>query len=141
MSTRGFTLLEVMVATLILAIAVTGLLSGLSTSMRNAARLTDADRAALLARRTMDELLMQPHLPRFVVLEGVLDPSHGIEGGWRARRLPFEAPPQVNAGVAVLDRVELEVWWMSGSERRTFTLEGYRSQILRPEDVTPAVSR
>ena len=53
---RGFTLLEVMVATTIMAIAVVGLLSSLSASLRNAARLTDNDRSALLARRKMDEL-------------------------------------------------------------------------------------
>ena len=55
---RGFTLLEVLVATTIMAIAVVGLLSALSTSLRNASRLTDYDRAALVARRKMDELLL-----------------------------------------------------------------------------------
>ena len=34
---RGFTLLEILVATTIMGVAVVGLLSSLSTSMRNAA--------------------------------------------------------------------------------------------------------
>jgi type II secretion system protein I len=41
MNRRGFTLLEVLVATVIMATAVIALLSNLSTSLNNAARLTD----------------------------------------------------------------------------------------------------
>jgi prepilin-type N-terminal cleavage/methylation domain-containing protein len=40
MKRAGFTLLEMMVATVIMGIAVVGLLSGISSSMRNAAKLT-----------------------------------------------------------------------------------------------------
>jgi general secretion pathway protein I len=136
---RGFTLLEVMVATTIMAIAVVGLLSSLSASLRNAARLTDYDRSALLARRKMDELLLDRRLPRFAIVEGNWDQSAtGVEGGWRARITPFDLPPGVGAGVAVLDRVELEVWWKKGGLRRTFTLEGFRRGMLRPEEVALA---
>jgi hypothetical protein len=35
-------------------------------------------------------------------------------------------------GNFALDRVQLEVWWMAGDQRRTFSLEGYRHRILRP---------
>ena len=49
-----------LVATLIMGMAVVGLLSAISTSMRNAARLTDYDRVAMLARAQMDALLLEP---------------------------------------------------------------------------------
>lgn len=126
---RGFTLLEVMLATLIMAIAVTGLLSNLTTSLRNAARLTDHDRAALLARRKMDELLIAPRLPAPAEFGG---PWENAPGGWRARVTPFESQPGAGPGSAVLERVELEVWWMSGENRRTFTIDAYRRGVLGP---------
>jgi len=125
---RGFTLLELMVATFILGVAVVALLSNISSSLRNAGRLTDHDRAALAAKRKMDELLLETRLPQPEVAEGPLQPSDsaGLQGGWRARRIPFEMPPQPGPGAAYLERVELEIWWMSGGSRRTLTLEGFR---------------
>jgi len=34
-----------------------------------------------------------------------------------------------------LDRIELEVWWMSGQARRSFTLDSYRKRLLSPQDI------
>ena len=132
MKRAGFTLLEVLVATTLMGIAVAGLLSGLSTSMSNASRLTEYDRAALLARRKMDELLVAHRLPKFVVLEGAFDQ---VNVGWRARVTPFELPPGAGAGAQMLERIELEIWWMNGEKRQNFTLDGYRKGTLLPEDV------
>jgi general secretion pathway protein I len=135
---RGFTLLEVLVATVIMAVAVSGLMSALSTSMRSAARLTDYDRAAMLARQKMDDLLTMGRLPRRDILQGAweLTQSAGIQAGWRARVIPFEMPPNPGPGAAILDRIELEVWWMTPTaERRTFVLEGFRRSTLTQEDI------
>ena len=71
----GFTLLEVLVATLIMAIAITALLSNLSVSLRTAGRLTDNDRAAMVARAKMDELLLDATIPHGAELHGKLDPA------------------------------------------------------------------
>lgn len=123
---QGFTLLEMLVATVIMAVAVSGLMSSLSTSMRNAARITEYDRASLMARSKMDELIAQPRLPRQTMLEGP---------GWRARITPFEVPPNPQAGYSILDRIELEVSWMAGPQRKTFALEGFRKSALTQEDI------
>ena len=143
MNRRGFTLLEMLVATSVMAIAVVGLLSALSSSLRNAGRLTDHDRAALVARRKMDELLLQPHLPRYQPIEGVLMPETdaGLAGGWRATLRPFEVPPNLQPGNAILERLECEIWWMDGSSKRTFALEGYRKTVLENQDIVAGAIR
>jgi general secretion pathway protein I len=137
MRQRGFTLLEVLVASLIMGIAVVGLLSAISTSIRNAARLANYDRIALIARARMDALLVDTRLPQFSTLEGPIDPAlmGGVEAGWRARVTPFEMPAGRPAGTPVLQRIELEVWWMAGDTRRTFTLDAFRRQKLTPADL------
>jgi len=128
---RGFTLLEMLVATTVMGLAVVGLLSNISTSLRNASSLTELDRAALVAKRTMDELLVNSRLPLESPLEGQFDPAAtGMKGGWRAVVTPFEAPPRPGPGTEVLDRLELEVWWMSGMRRRSITLDAYRRALI-----------
>src|SRR4029450_12885425 len=115
-------LLEVLVATVLMAIAVAGAMSALSTSMRNAARLTDYDRAALFARRKMDELLITRRLPKHTMTEARWDTilTDGRESGWRARVTPFELPASPGPGSNYMERVELQVWWAVGEAQRTF---------------------
>lgn len=134
---RGFTLLEVLVASAIMGIAVTGLLASLSTSMHTAARLTDYDRATLLARQKMDELLLDQKAPRSVPFQGSWNPvlTSGLECGWQAVIRPWDVPPGAGPGAQVLDRVHLTVWWITNGQRRTFTFEGYRPGILTAQDL------
>jgi len=131
-----------MVATVIMAVAIVGLLSGITGSLRNASRLTDYDRAVQLARLRMNELLIDQSLPRDAVVNGQFDPSlsGGLDAGWRARLTSFEKPPTPAPGQTAIERVELEIWWMSGGQRRTFTLDAYRPHVLRPQDLIPLVS-
>jgi hypothetical protein len=126
-----------MVATLIMGITVVGLMAAISTSLRNASRVTERDRAVLLARSKMDELLLDPNLPRSGVFEGAFATvlTGGLQGGWRVRVAPFEMPPSPAPGEQALDRLELEIWWISGEQRHTFGLQAYRPRVLRPEDI------
>jgi len=133
---QGFTLLEVLVASLIMGLAVAGMLGGLSTSTRNAARLSNYDRATLLARQKMDELLVASEMRRGVPLEGLFDPAltGGSSMGWRAMVEPFEAAPGTAPGQWVVDRIQLEIWWMDGQTRHAFSLEAFRRGIMQPGD-------
>jgi general secretion pathway protein I len=133
---RGFTLLEMIVATTILGIAVVGLLAGLSGSTRNAIRLREYDRAVQLARLRMNDLLADTKAPKNTPLAGLFDPqaTGGIETGWRAMVTTTElTPPLLYNGLA-LDRVDLEVWWMAHDQRRSFRLEGYRRRTRTSDD-------
>jgi type II secretory pathway pseudopilin PulG len=111
-----------LVATTIMGIAVVGLLSSLTTSMRNAGRVTDADRAAVLARSKMEELLSDPTLPFEAQWNGDFDQS----SGWIAQTGPFEVPPNAVPGSLMLQKVSLVVWWQNGASRHEFPLESYR---------------
>lgn len=140
MKTRGFTLLEVLVATVIMAVAITALMSNLTTSLNNAAKLTEYDRLTVLARRKMDELLAARNLPRMVPFSGGFDPvsSGGMNCGWQARLSAFEAPPGAGPGTRALERLELEVWWMRGPDRRSIRLEAFRPGVLGAADISAA---
>ena len=129
---RGFTLLEMIVATLVMGVAVVGMLAGLAGAARNAARVRDYDRVVELARLQMNELLASPTGAGGA---GRFDPAvtGGLDAGWQARVSQFAAAPNPEPGQFALDRIELEVWWTSGSQRRTLTLDTYRRRLLRPE--------
>ena len=83
-SRAGFTLLEVLVATVIMGVAVTALITGLTQSVKNAARLADYDRAVMLARTEMNDLLLNVNLP----FEGGVDGDFAADqAGGMATRL------------------------------------------------------
>ena len=116
------------------------LLSNLTTSLRNASRLTDHDRAALLARHKMDELLLIPRLPQMQVIEGQFDPSQssGLNARWRARAGIFEFAPGAGPGAQILERVELQIQFENGGRTKSFTMEGFRKRTLLPDEPPPA---
>src|SRR4051812_24538546 len=140
-SRGGFTLLEVLVATVIMGFAVTALIVGLSQSVKNAGRLADYDRAVMLARTKMNDLVLDANLP----LEGSLDgdfsrvQAGGMDSGWKAVLKPFDVPPNAGPGIVILQEVALEVWWDPGTGgRRTMHLESYRRTRI-PDLPVPVV--
>ena len=129
---RGFTLLEMIVATALMSIAVVGLLSLLSGALSNARRVKQYDRAAMLARTKMNELLVASPLPQRQTLGGQWDESTG----WKALAQPYERWPEALPGSYQLIRIGLEIWWIDGGERKSVQLEGYRRDII-PMEVIP----
>lgn len=134
---RGFTLLEMLVASTIMAVAIVGLMACIGGAARSASRLRDYDRAVQLARLRMNELLADQNIPQGQELNGTFDRSltGGLEAGWQARFTTIEMPPGRMAGQPALERIQLQVWWMAGAERRSFTLDAHRARILRPSDL------
>jgi general secretion pathway protein I len=127
----GFTLLEALVATMVMAIAVVGLLSAMSTSLGNAARLSEYDQISLLAKRKLEDLLAAP-MPLGLPITGRFSRAEvgDLQVEWSAVAYPFEG--NVN-GVsdAVLDRVVLEIRWRSDGKPRSLQLETYRARRIQ----------
>lgn len=127
----GFTLLEVLVATAIMGIAIVGLLAALGGSVRNAARLTVHDRMAMRARAKMSEIMVQGDLPLEAEFDGSFPPAaEGEEAGFHAVAGIVEAPPRATPGMSVLQRVTLRVWWKEGARLRTMDLESFRRNTI-----------
>jgi general secretion pathway protein I len=128
---RGFTLLEMLVASTIMAVAIVGLFGAIGGATRNAAHLRDYDRVTQLARLRMNDFLADD--AGGVPLGGTFDPilTGGLEAGWDARISTVEMPPGAMVGQPCLQRVELQVWWMAGEQKRTFLLDAYRTHFLR----------
>jgi prepilin-type N-terminal cleavage/methylation domain-containing protein len=129
----GFTLLEVLVATVIMGVAVSALIIGLTQSVKNASRLADYDRAVMLARTKMNDLLLDANLPFDGLTDGRFDTGEagGIPSGWSAALKPYDVPPNAGPGTVVLQQIALEVWWQPATGgRRTMRLESYRPQAI-----------
>jgi general secretion pathway protein I len=137
MARRGFTLLEMLVASTIMAVAIVGLLSGIGGATRNAARLRDYDRAAQLGAaenersagrrqprrgsRTQRDLRSHPHRRHAGRMAGALD--HHLHAAHSHDR------------AALLQRIELQIRWTAGEQHKSFTLDAYRTHILRAADL------
>ena len=80
------------------------------------------------------DLLADLRTPRNVPLEGQFAPeiTGGLVAGWRARVTKAQSSPQPSPGDFTLDRIQLEIWWMSGNQRRSFSLEGFRRGVILP---------
>lgn len=122
-------MLEMMVATALMSIAVVGLLSLLSSTLRNARQVKQYDRAAMLARTKMNELLAATPLPLGRPMAGQWDE----DSGWTAMAEPFERLVGSAPGSPQLVRVSLEIWWNYGQERRLVQMEGFRRDNIPME--------
>jgi len=118
----GFSLLEMIVATTVLSLAIVGLLGLIRASLANAVRVREYDRAAMLARSTMTELLATDPLPVPARLSGRYDDK----SGWEARTTPAEMPIMPGIGGVMVAQVNLTVWWNSEGRRKTAVFDGFR---------------
>jgi prepilin-type N-terminal cleavage/methylation domain-containing protein len=125
----GFTVLELMVATAIMSIAVVGLLSLMSGTLSRAARIQEYDRTAMLARTKMNELLLMSPLPLGQPMGGQWDATTG----WNAEADPFEKPANAGPGSDQLVRISLQVWWKAGEQRKSVSFEGFRRVAMPVE--------
>lgn len=124
----GFTLLELIVATAILGIAIVGLLTLVTVSLSNAAQVSRYDHAAMLARGKMNELLAVHPLPLGQGLGGTFD----RDSGWEAQVSPLESASPGGAGDLIV-QIRLTIWWIENERRRSLDFDGYRTLAMQEE--------
>ena len=124
----GFSLLEVIVATAVMALAVVGTLSLPTQSLSNAAQVRQYDRAAMLARSQMSALQTAFPLPFNRKLEGKFDELWS----WAAIATPAEAPPG-GQGRSLLVRIMLTVAWEDNGQDHSIEMEGFRRMRITEE--------
>lgn len=124
----GFSLLEVIVATAVMALAVVGTLSLTTQSLSNAVQVRQYDRAAMLARTQMSVLQTAFPLPLNRKLAGEFDE----QWGWEAVATPVEFGPG-GRGRSLLARIVLKIDWKDNGQDRSIEMEGFRRMKITPE--------
>ena len=117
---QGFSLLEVLVAMMVLGIAFSTLFGLISGSMRNVDRLQEYEKITRLAQMKLNELTMQLNQGLTPELSGAFDPKYR----WQSRLEPLslEVGPQAKPGYSLF-RVWLSVQWSGRDHENEFTLE------------------
>ena len=126
---RGFTLLEVLVAVMVMGTAFAAIAGVLGTSMRNVGRAEDYQRVTLLARSQMNELMTLPWK------DGTIWSGQWADGyRWRAQATRVPPPAQeAYYGQYELMRLTLVGTWKTSRGEKTFTLETARVQARPPQ--------
>ena len=127
---RGFTVLEALVAVMILGSAVAAISGVLSTSLRNIGRAEDYERVTLLSRAQMNELLALPAWKDGTTWSGQWAGSYRWTA--RAEMVPSRDP---QAGYVLVRMTVVAVWKTTRGEK-TYTLETARIQRLNETIVT-----
>lgn len=128
---RGFSLLEMLVATALLGAVIIGLLTLVTSSLSNSMVVREYDRATMLGKAKMNELLMVSPLAIGQPLSGRYDE----DWHWEAVVTPYEAIPPVRVGGLMILRIQLLISWRNATGDRRSEFIGYRTVRVRPEDL------
>ncbi len=114
---RGFSLIEVLVAFTILALMLGGLFEVFSQGLRSAGQGQDFTRAVMLAHSKLAEIGAESGLPEGVSV-GKFDDLYR----WRSEVVPFtEVPIASESGIQALS-ARVEVFWSDGWRERSVDL-------------------
>lgn len=121
-TSRGFTLIEVLVALTILGLGVVTLLQIFSLGLRLDARSAVRTESAADGARVMDELLARKKLP-----QGDESGTFGANGRWQAQVQTVLEPLSLDlAKTWELKEVALELYRLDGRRERLIDLKTYR---------------
>jgi general secretion pathway protein I len=133
MKTRGFTLIEVVVAMAILGVALTVIIELFSGGLRLARTSAEYTRAVNYARIKMEEIAVQQTME-----EGIQEGEFDHTFRWQVETKKVDVLP-IEKGIdfmppTELFQVKVNVLWKSGSRERSTRLETYRTIKLEEEE-------
>ena len=137
MKQRGFSLLEVIAAVLLLALAFTALMQVAASATNLTARAAERSEAALWARSLLDSAFaLQPPQPG--QSEGRFDARYR----WRLAVTPWQgdalgSPPRPGQIGPQLYRLDLDVLWGEGRQQRHAHFSSLRIASLPPPGLSP----
>ena len=129
--TRGFTLIEVMVAAAVLGIAVTALFSLLSRSLSNLNTIEDRRHYELAGSEVMNRVLLLSVLPPEGKFEGTLVPANTR---WAVTLTPWIPANLDNKPPVAVMKVDVEVFWQGRAGQRSLKLETVKAASLSYSD-------
>ena len=120
---QGFSLLEILVAFAIAAMALGMLYRVTGNNARQAGGLMQQERAMLLA-----ESLLASH--NVVPPGGLREQGHSAGYDWQLSAQPYDSPANANPRAVRLYRVDVAVGWSDGTRQRSFSLASLRPERL-----------
>ena len=129
LGSRGFTLLEVLVASVLLASVFVAVMSVMSGSLRTLDRMGPHERALVYAREKMTEQLLRPQL---APERSSGQWSDGYR--WRVEIAPLDAAAPAAGSAPSLFRVRVEIAWGEGQRAASYRLETTQLAQRAPEN-------
>ncbi len=130
---NGFTLIEVVVATAILAISLTVIIELFAGGLRLARVSKEYTKAVNYANAKMEEITSQQTLEEGTA-EGEFDETfHWRVTMDRVNLLPTEKPSDVKPPIQLF-KIRVDVLWKPGSQERSASVETYRTMKVKDDE-------
>src|SRR5262245_48557520 len=120
---RGFTLVEVLVAALVLGIAASALFGLLSKSLFNLRKVEDLHRYELVAEDVMNRMLLSSALSAPASAEGPVD---NLGATWNVTISPWAPPNLEGKPDQAVFRIDVRVSWPGRSGRPSINVEALK---------------